>query len=92
MQTKIDDIQARQDQIAYKESNALVKMMVNERYGSEDDSDPKRYTDVKFGKAKVPDNPGLKVHSVRLKFSGLTAQRAVVEGFVAKDKLTRIAQ
>ena len=49
-------------------------------------------TDVKFGKDKAPDNPGLKAHAVRLKFTGLAAQRAVVEGLVDKDKLARMVQ
>ena len=92
VKTKIDELQAKQEQIAYKESSVLVKIVVNERYGHADGFDPKRDTDVKFGKAQTPDNPGLKAHALRLKLSGLAAQRAVVEGLVDKAKLARIAQ
>lgn len=92
VKTQVGEIQARQDQIAYKDSAVLVKMVVNERPGQADGFDPKRDTDVKLGKDKAPDNPGLKAHALRLKLTGPAAQRAVVEGLVDKGKLARIVQ
>ena len=47
---------------------------------------------MKFGKDKAPDNPGLKAHALRLKLTGLAAQRAVIEGLVDKDKLARMVR
>ena len=90
--TQIAELQAKHDQIAYKDSAVLLKMVVNKRYGHADGFDPKRDTDVKFGKDKAPDNPGLNAHGLRLKLTGLAAQRAVAEGLVDRGKLARIAQ
>lgn len=92
VKTQIAELQAKQEQIAYKDSAVLVKMVVNERHGYADGFDPKRDTDVKFGKDKAPDNPGLKAQALRLKLTGLAAQRTVVEGLVDKDKLARVVQ
>jgi hypothetical protein len=91
IKTQLDELQTKQDQIPYKDSPVLVKVVVNERYGHADGFDPKRDTDVRLGKATAPDNAGLKTHALRLKLTGLAAQRAVVEGLIDKDKLARIA-
>ncbi|MEI6737814.1 MAG: hypothetical protein WCL29_04975 [Pseudomonadota bacterium] len=93
VQTQLDAIQAKQEQIAYRDTPVLVRIVVNERFGYEGTVDPKRDTDIRLGKAKAPDNPGLKVHAIRLKLSGqVVALRAVVEGLVDKDILARITK
>jgi hypothetical protein len=92
IQPQIEEIEAKQKQIAYKDSGVLVKIVVNERYGEGDPFTPKDDTEVKFGKAKTPDHPGLKAHALRLKLTGRIAQRAVVEGLIDKGKLASIVQ
>ncbi|MBI3714899.1 MAG: hypothetical protein HY255_02765 [Betaproteobacteria bacterium] len=87
---QLDEVGARQGQIAYRESTVVVVLVANEHDGNP--IFPTRMSEFVAGKTPTQKNPGLKVHNVRLTLTGLDAKRAEVMGWFDKGKLTALVK
>ena len=87
---QLDELGARQGQIAYRETTVVVMLVANEQVGNP--ITPTRMSEFITGKMPTPKVPGLKVHSVRLTLNGLDAKRAEVMGWFDKERLAALAK
>lgn len=87
---QVDPLRAKMAALSYAPQDVVVRITANEPYPTS--LDPKRGSEIIFGRVPAPKSPGLKVHGVRVLLEGPSPKREELQSGIDKDKVKRMLE